>query len=132
MRGFITRVLITALGLWLAASVVPGIGVGGWKSLLVAALVLGIVNAIVRPILIILTLPITFFTLGLFLLVVNGLSFAFAAALVPGFHVAGLASAILGALVVTVTGWFANSFVGSSGRIERIHRIDVRGRRLDG
>lgn len=132
MRGFITRVLITALGLWLAASVVPGIGVGGWKSLLVAALVLGIVNAIVRPILIILTLPITFFTLGFFLLVVNGLSFALAAALVPGFHVAGLASAILGALVVSVTGWFANSFVGSSGRIERIHRIEVRGRRLDG
>lgn len=132
MRGFITRVLITALGLWLAASVVPGIGVGGWKSLLVAALVLGIVNAIVRPILIILTLPITFFTLGFFLLVVNGLSFAFAAALVPGFHVAGLGSAILGALVVTVTGWFANSFVGSSGRIERIHQIEVRGRRLDG
>lgn len=132
MKGFIVRVLITALGLWLAASMVPGIGAAGWKTLILAALVLGIVNAIVRPVLIILTLPITFLTLGFFLLVVNGLSFALAAAIVPGFHVATLGSAILGALVVSVTGWFANSFIGSSGRIERVHRIDVRGRRLDG
>jgi len=131
VRGFITRVLITGLGLWLAATIVPGITVAGWKSLLAAAIVLGIVNAIVRPVLIVLTLPITLVTLGLFLLVVNGLSFALAAALVPGFHVASLGGAILGSLVVGVTGWFANSFVGSSGRIERIHRIEIRGRRLD-
>lgn len=131
MRGFITRVLITGLGLWLAATIVPGITVAGWKSLLAAAIVLGIVNAIVRPVLIVLTLPITLVTLGLFLLVVNGLSFALAAALVPGFHVASLGGAILGSLVVGVTAWFANSFVGSSGRIERIHRIEIRGRRLD-
>lgn len=132
MRGFVTRVLITALGLWIAANLVSGIAVAGWKTLLVAALVLGIVNAIVRPVLVILTLPITFFTLGFFLLVVNGLSFALAAAIVPGFHVATLVSAVLGALVVSVTGWFANSFIGSSGRFERVHRIEVRGRRLDG
>ncbi|HWZ27754.1 MAG TPA: phage holin family protein [Gemmatimonadales bacterium] len=132
MRGFITRVLITALGLWLAANVVSGIAVGSWKTLLLAAIVLGVVNAIVRPILIILTLPITFFTLGFFLLVVNGLSFALAASIVPGFHVATLGSAIVGALVVSVTGWFANSFIGSSGRIERVRHIEVGGRRLDG
>jgi len=131
VRGFITRVLITGLGLWLAATIVPGIAVAGWRSLLAAAVVLGIVNAVVRPILVILTLPITLVTLGLFLLVVNGLSFALAAALVPGFHAGSLGGAILGSLVVSVTGWFANSFVGSSGRIERIHRIEVRGRRLD-
>jgi putative membrane protein len=132
VRGFITRVLITALGLWLAANVVSGIAVGSWKTLLLAAIVLGVVNAIVRPILIILTLPITFFTLGFFLLVVNGLSFALAASIVPGFHVATLGSAIVGALVVSVTGWFANSFIGSSGRIERVRHIEVGGRRLDG
>jgi putative membrane protein len=126
------RVVITALGLWIAANVVSGIAVAGWKTLLLAAVVLGIVNAIVRPVLLILTLPITFLTLGFFLLVVNGLSFALAASVVPGFHVATLGSAILGSLVVSVTGWFANSFVGSSGRIERVHRIDVGGRRLDG
>lgn len=131
MRGFITRLLITALGLSLAANVVHGITVAGWKSLVVAALVLGLVNAIIRPLLVILTLPITFFTLGLFLLVVNGISFAFAAAIVPGFHVATLGSAILGALVVSVTGWFANSFIGSSGRFERVRHIEISGRRLD-
>jgi putative membrane protein len=132
VRGFMVRVVITALGLWIAANVVSGIAVAGWKTLLLAAVVLGIVNAIVRPVLLILTLPITFLTLGFFLLVVNGLSFALAASVVPGFHVATLGSAILGSLVVSVTGWFANSFVGSSGRIERVHRIDVGGRRLDG
>ncbi|HEX4561485.1 MAG TPA: phage holin family protein [Gemmatimonadales bacterium] len=131
MRGFITRLLITALGLAVASNIVSGIAVAGWKSLLVAALVLGVVNAIVRPLLIILTLPITFFTLGLFLLVVNGLSFAFAAAIVPGFHVATLGGAILGALVTSVTGWFANSFIGSSGRFERRAHIEIKGRRLD-
>jgi putative membrane protein len=131
VRGFITRLLITALGLAVASTIVSGIAVAGWKSLLVAALVLGVVNAIVRPLLIILTLPITFFTLGLFLLVVNGISFAFAAAIVPGFHVATLGSAILGALVTSVIGWFANSFIGSSGRFERVHRIEIKGRRLD-
>jgi putative membrane protein len=123
--------LITALGLAVASNIVSGIAVAGWKSLLVAALVLGVVNAIVRPLLIILTLPITFFTLGLFLLVVNGLSFAFAAAIVPGFHVATLGGAILGALVTSVTGWFANSFIGSSGRFERRAHIEIKGRRLD-
>lgn len=132
MRGFITRVLITALGLWVAANVVPGIAVGSWTTLFVSAVVLGIVNAILRPLLIILTLPITFVTLGFFLLVVNGLSFAVAASLVPGFHVATLVAAILGSVVVSATGWFANSFVGPTGRIERVHRIEVRGRRLDG
>ena len=131
MRGFITRLLITALGLWVAANVVHGITVAGWESLVIAALVLGLVNAIVRPLLVILTLPITFFTLGLFLFVVNGISFAFAAAIVPGFHVATLGSAILGALVVSVTGWFANSFIGSNGRFERVRRIEISGRRLD-
>ena len=132
MRGFITRVLITALGLWVAAQIVPGISVAGWTTLLLSAVVLGIVNAIIRPLLIILTLPITFFTLGFFLLVVNGLSFALAASIVPGFHVATLLGAVLGSLVVSVTGWFAHSFIGPTGRIERVHRIEVRGRRLDG
>lgn len=131
MRGFVTRLFITALGLWVATNVVHGITVAGWKSLAVAAVVLGLVNAVVRPLLVILTLPITFFTLGLFLLVVNGISFAVAAAIVPGVHVATLGSAILGALVVSVTGWFANSFIGSSGRFERVHRIEISGRRLD-
>ena len=88
---------------------VPGIQVRSPARLLVAALVLGLVNAIVRPVLVILTLPITIITLGLFYLVVNGVAFALAAALVPGFSVASLGAAVLGALVVglvsSVLGW---------------------------
>lgn len=131
MRGFLTRLVITALGLWLAATIVPGIGFAGWRALIIAALLLGIVNAIVRPILIILTLPLTLLTLGLFLFVVNGLSLEIVAWLVPGFHVTGLGAAMLGAIVVGITGWFANSFIGEGGRIEHIHRVEVRGRRVD-
>ena len=131
MKGFLTRLLITALGLWLAATIVPGISFVGWQTLLIAALLLGIVNAVVRPLLILLTLPLTLVTLGLFLFVVNGLSLKIVAWLVPGFHVIGLGAAMLGAIVVGVTGWFANSFVGEGGRIEHISRIEVRGRRVD-
>jgi len=131
MKGFLTRLLITALGLWVAATIVPGIHISGWRSLVVAALALGIVNAIVRPILVILTLPITLFTLGLFLLVINGISLKIAAALVPGFTVAGLAAAILGSLVVSITGWFASGFIGDSGRFHRIGHVEVHDRRLE-
>ena len=91
MKGFFFRLIITALGLWAAATIVPGITIAGWRSLLVAALVLGIVNAIVRPIILFLTLPITVLTLGLFLLVVNGISLLIVGWLVHGFAVAGRA-----------------------------------------
>ncbi len=131
MRGFFFRLLITALGLWVAATIVHGVSFTGWRSLLVAALLLGIVNAVVRPILLILTFPITLMTLGLFILVVNGISLALVAWLVPGFHLAGLGASVLGALVVSVTGWFASSFVGHSGRIERFRHVAVSGRRID-
>ena len=132
MRGFLTRLLIAALGLFAASKIVPGITFDGWSSLVVAALLLGIANAVVRPIVFVLTLPITLLTLGLFVFVVNGISLAFVAWLLPGFAVTGLWAATLGALVVGVTSWFASSFVGSSGRIERFRGIEVHGRRIDG
>jgi putative membrane protein len=100
--------------------------------LLVSALLLGIVNAVIRPILFVLTLPLTIVTLGLFILIVNGLAFALAAALVPGFHVAGLWSATAGAIIVSLTSWAASAFVGGSGRIERMKRVEVTGRQIDG
>jgi putative membrane protein len=131
MMGFLSRLLITALGLWAATLIVPGVHVGGVGNLLVAALVLGLVNAVIRPILLILTLPLTLVTLGLFILVVNGISLALVAWLVPGFYVSGIGSAILGAVVVGLTSWFASTFVGSSGRLEHIRRVEVHGRRLD-
>lgn len=131
MRGFFTRLVITALGLWLAQAIIPGVTIVGVGTLILAALLLGLVNAIVRPVLFILTLPLTIFTLGLFLLVLNGISLGLVAWLLPGFAVNGLWAATLGALVVTITSWFANGFVGSSGRLERYHHIEVSGRRID-
>jgi putative membrane protein len=131
MRGFLTRLAITALGLWLASAIIHGVTIVGWGTLLLAALLLGIVNAIVRPVLLILTLPITILTLGLFLLVLNGISFALVAWLLPQFTVTGLWAATVGALVVTVTSWFANAFVGSQGKFERHRVIEIPGRRLD-
>ncbi|MGH7673570.1 MAG: phage holin family protein [Gemmatimonadales bacterium] len=131
MRGFFFRFLITAFGLWVAATIVPGMQIVGWRPLLVSALLLGIVNAVIRPVILILTLPLTVLTLGLFILVVNGISLGVVAWLVPGFHLSGLIAATLGALVVGATSWVASAFVGRSGRIERIRRVEVTGRRLD-
>src|SRR5213083_2089124 len=131
MKGFLFRLVITGLGLWAAETIVPGVRIDGWGNLVVAALLLGIVNAVIRPIILILTLPLTVLTLGLFILVVNGISLSLVAWVLPGFHIAGLGAAILGSIVVGLTGWFASAFVGGSGRIERYRRIEVRGRRLD-
>src|SRR6058998_2300722 len=131
MKGFLFRLVITGLGLWAAETIVPGVHLDSWGNLVVAALLLGIVNAVIRPIILILTLPLTVLTLGLFILVVNGISLSLVAWVLPGFHIGGLGAAILGAIVVGLTGWFASAFVGGSGRIERYRRIEVRGRRLD-
>ena len=131
MRGLLFRLLITALGLWAAATIVPGVTINGVGSLIVAALLLGIVNAFIRPVILILTLPLTLVTLGLFIFVVNGISLALVAWVMPGFTLSGLGAAILGSIVVGLTSWFASTFVGSTGRIEHIRRIEVTGRRLD-
>lgn len=105
MRSFLIHWMITAGALALASRVVGGIHVASLGTLALSALVLGLVNAIVRPILVVLTLPITILTLGLFYLVVNGAAFALAAALVPGFHVASFGSAVFGALTVSIFSW---------------------------
>ena len=133
MRGFVTRVIITAAGLLLARALIPGIVIAGWGKLLLAALLLGLVNAIIRPILFILTLPFTIITLGLFLLVLNGISLLIVAYLIPGVSVSSLWAATLGALVVSITSWFANGFIGHHGKLERYQRrnIEVSGRRID-
>lgn len=111
--GFVLHWLVLAVALWVAAYVVPGVGVSSWQALAIGALILGFVNAIVRPILVILTLPITILTLGLFYLIVNAAAFGLAAALVPGFSIASLGSAILGALVVSIVSWFIGLFTGT-------------------
>jgi putative membrane protein len=115
--GFLLRVVVNALAIMLAASIVPGIAVDGLVSALAAAVLLGLINAFVRPVLLILTLPITLLTLGLFLLVLNGLCFWLVAWLVKGFHVAGFGSALLGALVVSVVSWIVTALISDSGRV---------------
>ena len=131
MKGFLVRLLVTALGLWAATAIVPGVTIHGLGSLIGAALLLGLVNAVIRPIILILTLPLTLLTLGLFIFVVNGISLSLVAWLMPGFSLSGFGAAILGSIVVGLTSWVASAFVGGSGRIERYRRIEVQGRRLD-
>ena len=102
MLGLLIRWLLSALALILTSKIVPGITVDGVTALLIAAIVLGLVNAIVRPILVFFTLPLTFLTLGLFLLVVNAITFGLAAWLVPGFSVNGFLPALLGSIVMAI------------------------------
>lgn len=115
MTGFILRAVIAAFGLWLATSWVDGFSIDHSITLLIAAAVLGVVNAFVRPVVIILTLPISVVTLGLFLLVVNTGMIALVAALVPGFDIAGFWDAFWGAVIVGVTGWLGSWFIGPRG-----------------
>mgnify|MGYP001566712121 FL=1 len=121
MPGFLIRILIVALGLWLATEFVPGIEIKGAWTLLGAALLLGLVNAIMRPLLILLTLPITVFTLGLFLLVINAGTLALVAWAFDDFTIAGFWPAVLGAIIVSLTGWLASWFIGPRGRVEIIY-----------
>lgn len=108
--SFLVHWLIVAAALWVTTRLVPGVSVADYTTLALAALVLGLVNALVRPVLLIVTLPLTILTLGLFYLVVNGLAFGLAAALVPGFAVASFGTAVLGALVVSVVSWAISLF----------------------
>jgi putative membrane protein len=112
MKRFLIHWLIVALALWVTAYILPGVHVASYQALAIAAIVLGLVNAVIRPLLTILTLPITILTLGLFYLLINGFTFLLASKLVPGFHVDGYWWAVLGALVVSVVSSFAGGFAG--------------------
>jgi putative membrane protein len=115
--GFLIRVLVNALAIWLATEIVPGIEARSVTVVLAAALVLGLVNAIVRPVLLVLTLPLTLVTLGLFLFVLNGVCLWLTSAVVPGFDVRGFWPAFWGALLVSALSWVVNGFVSDRGRV---------------
>jgi putative membrane protein len=115
MPGFLVRALISGIGLWIASRLVPGVRIDDSGTFVLAAILLGIVNAIVRPIAIILTLPLTILSLGLFLLVINAGMVALVAGILPGFHIRGFGAAFLTALIVWLTGWVASSLIGSHG-----------------
>jgi putative membrane protein len=120
MIGFLLRAAIVALGLWLATLWVPGVRIDSPTTLLLAGILLGVVNSIIRPIAILLTLPMTIVTLGLFLLVINAGMVALVAWMLPGMHVAGFGSAFWTALLVSVTGMVGSWFIGPKGRFEVI------------
>jgi putative membrane protein len=120
MIGFLLRAAIVALGLWLATLWVPGVYIDSPATLLLAGILLGIVNAIVRPIAIVLTLPMTIVTLGLFLLVINACMVALVAWLLTGMHLAGFGSAFWASVVVSLTSMVGSWFIGPKGRFEVI------------
>jgi putative membrane protein len=104
----LAKIFLNMLGVVIAAYIVPGVSVSNWLVVLIVAVLLGAVNFFLRPVLIILTLPITLVTLGLFLFVINTLMVLLVAFLVPGFSVAGFWSALLFSLVVSILGMFFN------------------------
>ncbi|MBU0715031.1 MAG: phage holin family protein [Verrucomicrobia bacterium] len=117
MLGTIVRWLILTLAVWVAAHLIPGIAYDHWQNLLIAALVLGILNAFVKPIILLISLPLIFITFGFFLVLINALLLKATAWLVPGLHVASFWSALGGSLVVSIVSlFFGYSRVRSDGR----------------
>lgn len=120
MKGFLLRTGVSSLGLWVAAGLVSSVHFESTATLLWAALLLGVVNAFVRPLAILFTLPLTVFTLGLFLWVVNAAMLGVVAALVEGFSLGGFFPALWASAIVGVTGWIASLYIGPRGRMEVI------------
>ena len=114
---FLARLLLNGVAIIVAAWLLPGLHISGPFPAVVAGVILGFVNAIIRPVLFVLTLPLTLFTLGLFIFVLNAICFALTAWVVPGFSVDGFWWALLGALLVSIVSWILNGLV--VGRRER-------------
>ena len=128
MAGILVRTLIIARGLGLANVLIPGVRIEGAVTLVVAALLLGLVNAVIRPLVVLLTLPLTIVTLGIFLLVINAAMFGLVAAMLGDFTVSGFFSALFGALIISLTSMLASWYIGPDGRYE-VLIIERRGRR---
>lgn len=120
MKGLFLRWLILTIAIILASYILAGIQVSGFFSAFFAAAILGVLNAFFRPILLILTLPINVLTLGLFTFVINALMLKMASGVIPGFHVYGFGTAILGSLIISILNWLLSSFVNDQGRVEYI------------
>ena len=118
MQGILLRTAITMLGLFLASRLIPGVSIEGTGTFILAAFLLGIVNALVRPVVFLLTLPLTVVTLGLFIFVLNAAMFGLVAAFFDQFAVSGFWAAIFGALIVSLTSTIASWCVGPDGRYE--------------
>ena len=128
MRHFVFRWAITTVAVMVASSIIHGIRYDSAASLIGAALLLGILNAFLRPILLILSAPLILLTLGLFILVVNGLMLLIVPSIVIGFHVDTFASAFWGAIVISIVSWILSAFFrGSDGRVHVLtHHTQIR------
>ena len=118
MKGILLRALIIMLGLALASAIIPGVDIMGTGSLVVAALLLALVNAIVRPIAFVLTLPLTIVTLGLFIFILNAAMFGLVASMLDNFTVSGFWAAIFGSIIVSLTSTVASWYIGPDGKYE--------------
>ena len=113
---FFVRAAFAAAGLWLAAQIVPGVRVDDAGSLILAAILLGLVNAFVRPVVFVLTLPLTIVTLGLFLLVLNAAMIGLVAWMLPGFWVHGFWSGVAAAIITGLASWAGGVVIGDAKR----------------
>ena len=121
MRGIAIRWLVLALAIFAAAHLLDGIRVSGFLSAVAAAAILGILNALFRPVLLILTLPINILTFGLFTFVINALLLMMASGVIPGFEVHGFWAAVAGSIVISLVSWLLNSFIGARGTVEYVN-----------
>jgi putative membrane protein len=128
MKGVLLRWLILTAAVLFASWLLDGIRVDGIYSALLAAALLGILNAVFRPLLILLTLPVNILTLGLFTFVINAVMLLVVSAFIPGFAVRGFWTAVIGALVIGVVSWILNIFIGQQGKVERTAYIDLKQR----
>lgn len=128
MKGLLLRWLILAVAIMLAAYLFDGIQIAGFGAALFAALALGILNALFRPVLLILTLPINVLTLGLFTFVINAALLMMTSGLIGGLVVRGFGSALLGSLIISLVSWILSSFINDAGRVESVD-IELRKRR---
>ena len=128
MRHFVFRWAVTTVAVMVASSIIHGIRYDTVASLIGAALLLGILNAFLRPILLILSAPLILLTLGLFILVVNGLLLLIVPNIVIGFHVDTFASAFWGAIVISIISWILSAFFrGSDGHVHVLtHHAQIR------
>ena len=128
MRGVLLRWLVLTAAVLIASWLLDGIYVTGLFPAFLAAATLGILNAFLRPLLILLTLPINILTLGLFTFLINALMLKIVSEIIPGFYVYGFWTAVFGALIIGTVSWLLNAFVGGRGRVERTSYIDLQKR----
>lgn len=120
MKGILVRWLLLAVAIFMAAYMIDGIHVASFMSAVMAAAVLGVLNAVFRPILLILTLPLNILTLGLFTFVINAMLLMMASGVIGGFSVDGFGTAFLGSLIISIVSWLLTSFINERGTVQYI------------